>query len=64
MTTFHIVNVRWVHFVDNVVTALISAVGPHACTKDYINWYSRVSHPYCIRREDEGDRHSYSQYED
>jgi len=56
MTAFQLVNVRWVHFADNVVTALIPVVGPHACTKDYIAWYSRVSHSYLIRLDDEGDR--------
>jgi len=42
----------------NVVTALIPAVGPHACIEDYIVWYSRVSHPYLIRYDEEGDRRS------
>jgi len=56
MAAFHTVNVRLVHFVDNVVTSLIPALHPHACTKDYIDWYNRVSHLYLIRRDDEGDR--------
>ena len=54
------VNARWVHFVDNVVTALIPAVGPHACIEDYIAWYSPVSHPFLIRCDEEGDCRSQS----
>jgi len=55
VVAFETVNTCWVHFADNVATALIPAVGPYACTKDYIAWYSRVSHPYLsldvMRRE-------------
>jgi len=36
MVAFETVNARWVHFVDNVVTALIPTVDPHACMEDYI----------------------------
>jgi len=36
MVAFKTVNARWVHFVDNVVTALIPAVGLYTCTEDYI----------------------------
>jgi len=56
MVAFKTVNARWVHFADNVVTALIPTICLHACTKDYTAWYSRVSHPYLIRHDDEGDR--------
>jgi len=70
MAVFNTVNARWVHFSDNVVTALIPSVGPHACTEDYIAWYTHVSYPYVIRCDDEGDRggcrrsHSHSHDED
>jgi len=64
MVAFHTVNACWVHFVDNVVTSMIPAVHPHACTENYIDWYSRVSHPYLIRHDDEGDRRSRSHSED
>jgi len=72
MAAFNTVNVRWVHFSDNVVTALIPSVGPHACSEDYIAWYTCVSHPYVIKCDDEGDRggcsrsrsHSHSHDED
>jgi len=60
MTAFETVNARWVHFADNVVTALIPAVGPYACIEDYIAWYSRVSHSYLIRCDEERDRRSRS----
>ena len=60
MAIFQSVNARWVHFVDNVVTALVPAVGPNACTEHYIAWYSSVSHPYLIRLDDEGHRRSRS----
>jgi len=60
MVAFETVNARWIHFADNVVTALIPVVGPHACIEDHIACYSRVSHPYLIRGDEEGDRRSRS----
>jgi len=72
MAAFNMVNARWVHFSDNVVTALIPSVGPHACSEGYIAWYTRVSHPHVIRCDEEADScsrnrsrsHSHSHDED
>jgi len=60
MTAFNAVNAHWVHFSDNVVTVLIPSVGPHACSEDYIAWYTHVSHPYVIRCDEEAGRRSRS----
>jgi len=53
---YQMVNVQWVNFPDFVLTNVIHAVEPHACTDEYMEWFRRVSHPYIIRRQDQRHR--------
>jgi len=51
----HVIDQRWLHFVDSCVIGLTVASSPFACVPEYMSWFRMVSFSY-IGRADLGDR--------
>lgn len=50
---YETVDAWWLHFADYLVTFMVVATEPHACSDDYMDWFRCVSHPYIIWHDEQ-----------
>jgi len=49
-----VIDERWLHFAEHLVTGMVAATSASACVGDYMVWYRSVSHPYILPSGEEG----------
>jgi len=54
---FEDINYRWLHFAYHLVTGLLAASQPHACSVDYMDWFMRISYSFISPRPEEDRPH-------